>query len=67
MEQGFKNTFQLYTPASRYLTGAVDMLGKLMPTAKKIAIVNEKDAFFRHPSRTPSSVCRRQRVSGRCL
>ncbi len=34
MEQGFKNTFQLYTPASRYLTGAVDMLGKLMPTAK---------------------------------
>ena len=45
MEQGFKSTFQLYTPASRYLAGAVDMLQKLMPTAKKIAIVNEKDSF----------------------
>lgn len=45
MEQGFKNTFQLYTPASRYLTGAADMLMKLDPTAKKIAIVYEKDSF----------------------
>ncbi|MBI5650770.1 MAG: amino acid ABC transporter substrate-binding protein [Chloroflexi bacterium] len=45
MEQGFKNTFQLYTPASRYLTGAADMLMKIDPTAKKIAIVYEKDAF----------------------
>ncbi|MBI5302539.1 MAG: amino acid ABC transporter substrate-binding protein [Chloroflexi bacterium] len=45
MEQGFKNTFQLYTPASRYLTGAADMLMKIDPTAKKIAIVYEKDSF----------------------
>lgn len=45
MEQGFKNIYQLYTPASRYLTGAVDLLGKLDPTVKKIAIVYEKDAF----------------------
>ncbi|HYQ92213.1 MAG TPA: amino acid ABC transporter substrate-binding protein, partial [Candidatus Competibacteraceae bacterium] len=45
MEQGFKNTFQMYTPASRYLTGTLDMLGKLDPTAKKIAIVHEKDSF----------------------
>jgi branched-chain amino acid transport system substrate-binding protein len=45
MEQGFKKTFQLYTPASRYLTSAVDMLAKIDPTAKKIAIVNEKDSF----------------------
>jgi branched-chain amino acid transport system substrate-binding protein len=45
MEQGFKKTFQLYTPASRYLTGAADMLMKLDPTAKKMAIVYEKDAF----------------------
>lgn len=45
MEQGFKNTFQMYTPASRYLTGAIDMLGKLDPSAKKIALVHEKDSF----------------------
>jgi len=45
MEQGFKKTFQLYTPASRYLTGAVDMLQKMIPAAKKIAIVYEKDSF----------------------
>jgi branched-chain amino acid transport system substrate-binding protein len=35
----------LYTPASRYLTGAVDLLAKLDPNLKKIAIVNEKDRF----------------------
>lgn len=45
MEQGFKNTFQLYTPASRYLTGAADALKKFVPTAKKVAIVYEKDSF----------------------
>ena len=45
MESGFKNTYQLYTPASFYLSGAIDLLGKLAPTAKKIAIVHENDAF----------------------
>ncbi|MBI4674126.1 MAG: amino acid ABC transporter substrate-binding protein [Chloroflexi bacterium] len=45
MEQGFKGTYQLYTPASRYLAGAIDLLKKLEPNAKKIAIVNEKDSF----------------------
>ncbi len=45
MEQGFKSVYQMYTPASRYLLGAVDMLGKLDPAAKKIAIVYEKDSF----------------------
>lgn len=45
MEQGFKSTYQLYTPASRYLAGAIDLLKKLDPNAKKIAIVNEKDSF----------------------
>ncbi len=45
MEQGFKNTYQLYTPASRYLLGAVDMLKKADPNAKKVAIVYEKDSF----------------------
>ncbi len=45
MEQGFKSVYQLYTPASRYLLGAVDMLAKLDPSAKKIAIIYEKDSF----------------------
>ncbi len=45
MEQGFKNTYQLYTPASLYLAGTIDLLGQLVPSAKKIAIVHEKDAF----------------------
>ncbi|MBI4758078.1 MAG: amino acid ABC transporter substrate-binding protein [Chloroflexi bacterium] len=45
MEQGFKTIFQIYTPASRYLTGAVDLLQKLDPTAKKIAFVYEKERF----------------------
>lgn len=45
MEQGFKNVYQLYTPASRYLLGAVDMLKKIDPSAKKLAIVFEKDSF----------------------
>jgi len=45
MEQGFKNIYQVYTPASAYLTGAIDLLAKVDPTVKKIAIVNEKDPF----------------------
>jgi branched-chain amino acid transport system substrate-binding protein len=45
MEAGYKGTFQLYTPASRYLTGAIDLLAKLDPSIKKIAIVYETDPF----------------------
>ncbi len=45
MEQGFKGTYQLYTPASAYLTGALDLLKTIAPDAKKVAIVNEKDSF----------------------
>ena len=45
MEQGFKNIYQLYTPASRYQAGALDLLGQLDPSLKKIAIVYEKDSF----------------------
>jgi len=43
--KGYKLIFQLYTPASRYLTGAFDLLAKLDPTAKKVAIVHENDKF----------------------
>ncbi len=44
-KKGFTLVYQTYTPASRYLTGAVDILGKMDPNAKKIAIINEKDKF----------------------
>lgn len=44
-KKGFTLVYQTYTPASRYLTGAVDILGKMDPKAKKIAIINEKDKF----------------------
>lgn len=43
--KGYKSVFQLYTPASRYLTGAVDLLANLDPSAKKIAFVYENDKF----------------------
>ena len=45
MEQGFKNIYQLYTPGSQYLIGAVDLMLKLDPTIKTVAVVNEKDSF----------------------
>lgn len=44
-KKGFTLVYQTYTPASRYLTGAVDILAKADPKAKKIAIVHEKDKF----------------------
>ncbi len=44
-KKGYTLIYQAYTPASRYLTGAVDMLGKLAPKGKKIAIIYEKAKF----------------------
>ncbi len=44
-QKGYQLVFQLYTPASRYLTGAFDLLGELDPEAKKVAIVHENDKF----------------------
>jgi len=44
-KKGFTLIYQTYTPASRYLTGAVDLLGKLAPQAKNLAIIHEKDKF----------------------
>lgn len=44
-KQGFTLVYQAYTPASRYLTGAVDMLAATLPEARKIAIVHENDNF----------------------
>jgi branched-chain amino acid transport system substrate-binding protein len=44
-KKGYTLIYQAYTPASRYLTGAIDILAKLDPKAKKVAIVHEKDKF----------------------
>jgi branched-chain amino acid transport system substrate-binding protein len=44
-EKGFTLVYQTYTPASRYLTGALDLLAATDATAKKIAIVHENDKF----------------------
>lgn len=44
-KKGLTSAFQLYTPASRYLTGAIDMLANTDPNAKKIAIVYENAKF----------------------
>ncbi len=43
--KGYNLVFQSYTPASRYLTGAFDLLAKLDPNAKKVAIIHENDKF----------------------
>jgi branched-chain amino acid transport system substrate-binding protein len=44
-KQGYTRVYQAYTPASRYLTGAVDMLAKLDPNVKKVAFVYENSKF----------------------
>lgn len=43
--KGYSLVYMTYTPASKYLNGAIDLLGKLDPQGKKIAIINEKDKF----------------------
>jgi len=44
-EKGYRHIFQIYTPASRYLTGAIDFLKKMDPNARRIAIVYENEKF----------------------
>jgi ABC-type branched-subunit amino acid transport system substrate-binding protein len=44
-QQGFTQVFQIYTPASRYLSGAVDLLANEDPNVKKLAFVYENDNF----------------------
>jgi branched-chain amino acid transport system substrate-binding protein len=44
-ERGLSLVYQAYTPASRYLTGAVDLLKDTDPAAKRIAILHENDKF----------------------
>lgn len=44
-QQGFTLVYQAYTPASKYLTGAIDFLAAKSPDVKRIAIVHENDKF----------------------
>lgn len=44
-QQGYTQVFQIYTPASRYLTGAVDLLADVGPEVSKVAFVHEDDKF----------------------
>jgi branched-chain amino acid transport system substrate-binding protein len=44
-KEGYTLVFQAYTPASRYLTGAVDLLAQVDPSVKKVAFVYENDKF----------------------
>ena len=43
--KGCSLVYQVYTPASRYLTGAFNLLRALDPKASRVAIVHEKDKF----------------------
>ena len=43
--KNYTHVFQIYTPASRYLTGALDMLKAVDPDAKRVAIVYENSKF----------------------
>ncbi len=44
-QKGYTLVYQAYTPASHYLTGALDLLAGLDANAKKIAIIHENDKF----------------------
>jgi ABC-type branched-subunit amino acid transport system substrate-binding protein len=44
-KEGYTLVYQAYTPASRYLTGAVDLLADVDPNVKKVAFVYENDKF----------------------
>ena len=44
-KKGYTHIFQAYTPASRYLSGAIDLLADVDPNAKKVAIVYENSKF----------------------
>ncbi|HZE21197.1 MAG TPA: amino acid ABC transporter substrate-binding protein [Desulfobaccales bacterium] len=44
-KKGYTLVYQSYTPASHYLTGAVDILKKIDPKASKIAIIYSQDKF----------------------
>ena len=53
--KGYQHVFQLYTPSSRYLTSAVDLLQTKFPDAKKVAIVYENSKFAKSVAQATKS------------
>jgi len=41
--RGYRHAFQVYTPSDKYLVGAVDILKRVDPTARRIAFVYLRD------------------------
>ena len=66
-EQGYTLVYQAYTPASKYLTGAIDMLKAKAPDAKKLAIVHENDKFSTDVSTAAQELCRGKWLRNRAL
>ncbi len=56
-QKGYTLVYQAYTPASHYLTGALDLLASLDANAKKIAIIHENDKFSSDVSRGTGKIC----------
>ena len=44
-QRSFRTVYQVYTPASRYFTPALDILSAVDPDANRVAIVYESEAF----------------------
>jgi branched-chain amino acid transport system substrate-binding protein len=44
-KKSYSGIYQIYTPGSKYLTGAIDLLARQDPAAKRIAIVYQNDRF----------------------
>lgn len=44
-KQGYTTVYQAYTPASRYMTGSIDLLRMLDPDVSKVAFVYENSNF----------------------
>lgn len=59
-KKGYTLVYQAYTPASKYLTGAVDLLKATDPSVKKIAIVHENDKFSTDVSNAVNSYAKDQ-------
>ncbi len=66
-KKGYTLVYMTYTPASRYLTGAVDLLLKLDPKAKKMAIIHENDKFSTDVVNGLEEIRRKQRHAGTAL
>ncbi len=44
-QRNFRTVYQIYTPASRYLTPALDIIAEVDPDAKRVAFLFESDTF----------------------